>query len=364
MKTQTFYLVGAGEIAKEHAKALYLLSDRIKVELYVTDINQQTLEKFCKQFVDAVPFSSLDAMLENRANKDDVVIVCTPPVAHYPVVMAALHSGRHVLCEKPLAMNSAQANEMLSAAKQEGRHLSCCSSRSLGLETTQEVKKIIASGGIGEPYHFRFINRQARGRSGVEYQPNSRWFLNSSVSGGGVLMDWGPYDFAVLSDILNPEKVHILSATVAKPATWLDIPVETVNDVEQHVIALMRFEDRDGKSILVNYERSACTHGEPLSVVEIEGVRGAVSWDWFCFDGNGQVSVSSDDQGKPVKNITNFQCRYHYNHRPILLFLDTLNFGTPPLEMNEQAVFDFNILQAIYECARTNYPQIVTKEVL
>ncbi len=364
MKTQTFYLVGAGEIAKEHAKALCMLSGHIKAELYVTDINQRTLEKFCEQFAAAVPFSSLDAMLENRTNKDDVVIVCTPPAAHYPVVMAALGSGRHVLCEKPLAMNSAQSNEMLLAAKEAGLHLGCCSSRFLGLETTEEVKRIVASGSIGEPYHFRFINRQARGRSGVEYQPNSRWFLNSSVSGGGVLMDWGPYDFAVLSDILKPEKVHILSAVVSKPETWLDMPEETVNDVEQHVIAQMRFEDKYGKSVLVNYERSACTHGEPLSAVEIEGMKGAVSWDWLCFDGNGQVSVSGDDQGKPVKNITNYQCRYNFHHRPILHFLDALHSHAPAFEMDEQAVFNFNILQAIYECARTNHSLTVIKEVL
>jgi predicted dehydrogenase len=228
------YLIGAGVIARTHAATSARLGEPI--ELRVADPSPDALAGFVDAFPDTRSFVSAREMLSSEpASDDDIVIVATPPFAHAESADAALESGRNVLCEKPLAMTNREADEMLRKADRYGRLLGCCSTRFSGLPHTEAVKRVLASGILGDVYHVSFINRWSRSRSGIEYQPNSRWFLDSSLSGGGVLMDWGPYDISTFDDIFTPDRVEIADAwtsrirTGADPA-WLPFDVETKSE--------------------------------------------------------------------------------------------------------------------------------------
>jgi predicted dehydrogenase len=182
------YLIGAGVIGRTHAEAANKLSEPIT--LRVADTNPITLAAFCHQFPDAIGFTDVEDMLNSeKAVEDDIVIVSTPPLAHFDPTKLALESGRHVLCEKPLAMNISQAEEMVQLAKKHNRLLGCCSVRFKGMPHMEAVKEVIRSGCLGDIYHVTFVNKWERSRSGIEYQSASRWFLDSTQSGGGVLMD-------------------------------------------------------------------------------------------------------------------------------------------------------------------------------
>lgn len=177
------------------AGPLLVRPDTVVGELRVADPSSATLADFVALYPDATSFGTVDEMLASEtAAEDDVVIVATPPFAHRQPAIAALESGRHVLCEKPLAMSADEAEDMLRVAGSGGRLLGACS--------TRFRREALASGALGAIYRVTLVNRWDRSISGIEFQTASTWFLDASRSGSGVLMDWGPYDISSLDDTL------------------------------------------------------------------------------------------------------------------------------------------------------------------
>lgn len=137
----------------------------------------------------------------------DIVHVATPPASHHELVLAALNASKHVLCEKPLVMNTAQADEMLAAAEQAGkivpvnfvmRHNAVAAA----------AGRILASGALGKPLAGRLTNCAFD-----TYMPPEHWFWDHSVS-GGIFIEHGVHFFDLHSQWLGPAKV--LSAHTEK----------------------------------------------------------------------------------------------------------------------------------------------------
>lgn len=345
------YLIGAGVISRTHAEAAAKLPEPI--EIRVADPNPKALETFSEKFPDALTYSDAKVMLDAETpREDDVVIIGTPPFAHVHLAIAALETGRHVLCEKPLAMNMEETELMLATAKKQSKLFGCCSVRFKGMHHMEATKQIICSGQLGDIYHMTFVNKWERSRSGIEYQPESKWFLDASKSGGGVLMDWGPYDMSTLMDILDPTAIEIVSAWIAKPETAAD-PLDTLFDVETHVGASMIFH-RDGlPSVHIQYERASCAHEKEVVKAEIEGTRGSVSWT--PFDSRQPVYQRFDQEGKLVEVQVETPPRLPTNifDHPLLHFYRSVK-GLPSFSnVNRRAVDHFHIIRAIYECAAT-----------
>jgi predicted dehydrogenase len=210
-------------------------------------------------------------------------------------------------------------------------------------------------GALGEVYHINWINRRHRARSGIEYQPQSRWFIDITKSGGGVVMDWGPYDFAAMSELLEPVRVDVCSAWIARPETAAD-PKDIELKTSQHASASLVFYLADGRTIPVTYERAACTHGHETNDIEIEGTRGAVRWDWL---GGGKVHLSKDVAAKVQKTTTQHPDSDGLgpHDKPIIFFHRHVHGQSSPAIVNERAVFNFSCIRAIYDAAATGEPQ-------
>ncbi len=357
------YLVGAGVISSFHARAAQKLPGGNRVPLAVADPNPAARADFSARFPGARVFADAKTMLAEPSRRGDVVVLATPPFTRFALAAAALRSGRHVLCEKPLAMDASEAGRLLALARSHRRLVGCCSTRFLDLPTTQEARRLVDSGALGRVYHTTFIQRVQRFRTGIEYQPSSRWFLDRSKNGGGILMDWAPYDFSMLNAVLSPVRVEVLHAWCANPATKLKLPAGTVFDVETHAGASLRFHRRDGSNIHVTYERASCTHGEPRSVVEVEGTGGAVRWEWLMYSGKGELTRSFDRNGKVASRTRVMANRTGLGtHDRPLVHLWRRIVGLPSLALvNEAAVFNFRCLRAVYDCAATGKPQGVSR---
>ncbi|MFC5653814.1 Gfo/Idh/MocA family protein [Paenibacillus solisilvae] len=351
-----FYIVGAGVIGRTHAEAIQKLQGAEGFEVKVADPNPQALAGFAERFPEAVTHSDAKAMLAEAAKEDDIVIIGTPPFTHFELSRLALESGRHALCEKPLVMNRGEAEELLKIAEANNRLLGCCSVRFLGLPKMEEVKKLLASGVLGDIYKVTFVYRGQRGRPGVEYQPESKWFLDRSKAGGGIVMDWGPYDFSVLNNLLMPAAIEVAAAWTSKPQTQVD-PADTVYDVEGHVGAMLKYQLNDGKPVWVQYERAHCTHGEAYHYVEIEGTLGAVKWSPY-FESD-QIVYTSDKNGEIEAKESEAvnQSKFGVMDHPVYFFYRKVKGMDSQAVVNDQAVFNFLCLQAIYDCAETGEPQ-------
>jgi predicted dehydrogenase len=349
-------IIGAGAIARAHARAAMRSGEPVTIG--VTDPSAEAIKQFIAEFPEARVFDSLHDMLNSPCGKNDVVINATPPFCHMEPTIAALRSGRHVLCEKPLAMTEDQALQMLAAADSSGRLLGCCSTRLLGLPAAEQVRKLMRDGAMGDLYQMTFVNRYQRTRSGIEHQPSSRWFLEKQKSGGGVLMDWGPYDMACLMDVFRPQRITVVSAWIARPETGVD-PTDVPLQTEQHFSARLILHLPTDQKLPVNYERAACTHGGDRSIVEIEGTRGAVKWDWS--GSGGSVTRSFDREGKVESESGDYpdQSGLHPHDKPFIFFRKAIRGENSPAIIGSQAVFNFTCIRAIYAVAETMQPQTV-----
>jgi len=179
-----FGLVGAGAIAQAYAQAF---SQTTAAKLVaVADSRREAAEKMadaaqCQAFTDAE--SMADAV------ELDAVIVCTPPSTHREICCALMERGIHVLCEKPLAISSADAEAMIAAAEARSLHFTMAS-KFRYVADVQKAKELIADGTIGEVVLFENV---FTGRVDM----STRWNSNPEIAGGGVLIDNGTHSVDV-----------------------------------------------------------------------------------------------------------------------------------------------------------------------
>ena len=115
----------------------------------------------------------------------DAVLVCTPPHLHAPISIAAMQSGKHVLCEKPLARTFEEAEDMLREASEAGVVLKCGFNHRHH-PGIQLAKRWFEEGRVGEPLFLR-ARYGIGGRPGYERE----WRANPQLVGGGQLMEQG-----------------------------------------------------------------------------------------------------------------------------------------------------------------------------
>jgi len=153
-------------------------------------------------------FDDVPQML--RELSPDVVSVCTPAGCHKEHAVAALRSGAHVLCEKPLAITSGEASEIFTAAEEAGRHLLV--GQSMRFYNQVAAAKAFASDGqLGEIYCADAARLRRRGI------PTHGSFHIKKLSGGGVLYDLGVHMLDMVLWIMgNPKVVAVSGVTFAK----------------------------------------------------------------------------------------------------------------------------------------------------
>lgn len=133
----------------------------------------------------------------------DAVTIATPNASHAAIALSALAAGKHVLCEKPLAMNPAEAHAMLNAAERSGLvHMVAFTFR-YG-SAVQALKQRVAAGEVGAPYYVRV---QYDGWEGLDSRRTPGWRDRPELAGGGLLYDRGSHLFDMVRYILGPLEV-------------------------------------------------------------------------------------------------------------------------------------------------------------
>jgi len=118
----------------------------------------------------------------------DLIHIVSPPSSHYELAMAAMQAGKHVLCEKPLALGMRQADELLETARQRGVLLAVNHVLRYS-PLLAATKRVIDSGVLGRPLHAFFENYASDAKLPLEH-----WFWNPQIS-GGIFVEHGVHFF-------------------------------------------------------------------------------------------------------------------------------------------------------------------------
>jgi predicted dehydrogenase len=173
-------IIGAGGIAKGvHAPGWQSLPNVSVVA--VADINKPSASALAMEFTVPHVFTDYNELLKMDL---DCVDICTPNMVHVPAVRAALEAGKHVICEKPLAVSSRDVRELGELADRKGLKLMTAQHHRFG-SAARAAKQWADAGHLGPVYHARV---KAMRRATLPVSPG---FIDSSLSGGGPCMDIG-----------------------------------------------------------------------------------------------------------------------------------------------------------------------------
>lgn len=186
MKKLRIGIVGCGGIANnKHMPALQKLSDLCEMVAFC-DIVPERAEKARAAFgtPDAKTYTDYNEMYQDPTI--DVVHILTPNVNHCPATVAAFAAGKHVMCEKPMAHCSADAEKMIAAWRASGKSFTIGYQNRFRPEV-QMLKKCCDAGELGEIYYGKAhaVRRRAVPTWGV--------FPNKTLQGGGPLIDIGTH---------------------------------------------------------------------------------------------------------------------------------------------------------------------------
>jgi len=267
-------IIGAGTIGCAHISA-FTANKKSEVEA-IADINPDTLKSVSEKFNIEKAFTDYHDLL--AIDELDGIAVCTPPFAHAKITCDAAASGKHVLCEKPMAMNSEEARRMVEACDEAGVKLGICSARSRFISAVKLAKKYIDKGKIGDVYYYRATTLRRRGRPGIDILKGSKWFLDSSKAGGGALIDIGCYDIDASLYLLGnvqPVSVSAMRFTGIKPT----VNPGTVYDVEEHSSIFVRFKE----GITATFETAWASNIGPHTETLIFGSAGGLKLTPFTY---------------------------------------------------------------------------------
>ena len=345
-------IIGVGSIAAEHI-AEYLKNP--EVELYAfCDISEKQLKLMGEKHGITRLFTDMNEML--KLTEIDAVSVCTWNSAHAAAVIAALNAGKHVLCEKPMAISAEEGRLMKEAADKNQKSLMIGFVRRYGNDCNI-LKDFIEKDFFGEIYYAKATYLRKIGNPGG-------WFGDKSLSGGGPLIDLGVHVIDLVRYVLgNPKPISVYGATFQKLYDRKNIKCKDyykssgagendVCNVEDFAAAMIRFDNGAVLSVETSFSLNI---EKNQGTIELFGTKGGAKIDpelkLFTEINDYLADISLD-----AKTSLSFDSLFanEINH-----FVDVVTNGAKCLSPAEDGVEMMKILDSVYESARTGHEVIL-----
>lgn len=200
-------VIGLGWAGETHLQS-YLQVSGVEV-VAIADPRTEHTAALGKKYNIPYTYSDPDELI---ARDDlDVISVATPNYLHAPLTIAAIKNGKHVLCEKPIARNTAEGEAMVRAAIEHGRVLKIAfNHRRRG--DVQTLKRLVDEGALGHIYHGKATWMRRSGIPGM-----GGWFTTKEMAGGGPLIDLGVHVLDMALYLMGePKVVSVTAATYAE----------------------------------------------------------------------------------------------------------------------------------------------------
>ena len=333
-------VIGCGQIARKSHFPHYSANQCIKI--VAADPSQERLDEVCKLFSIQQTYLDYKNMLDEE--RLDGVSICSPNFLHCEMTVAAAEGGIHVLCEKPMATNLADAEKMLDA----------CSRNSVILmlnftyrffNGTRKIKQLLDQEAIGKLNSVRV----RLGHSGPYegWGARSDWFFETKKVGGGVLMDMGIHAIDICHYLFGPiTRVCAVQSNLSK-----NVPVEDS--------AALLVEFGDGRFGTIE----ACwTGGAGFVGVEICGCEGSITFDFRkgLFMSLKQIKPG----GLCVFEEEEIDCDVLAGGHEIVIneFIEHIQDGTRPVCDGSVGMAALKVALAAYKSAKTGQKTSIEAE--
>jgi predicted dehydrogenase len=318
----TFYwgIIGCGDISQRRVAPAIHSIDNCK--LVAASRKNSTLQFECARNLGVkTVFTDWREMV--RQDNLDAIYIAAPVFLHSEMVQAASNAGKHVLCEKPMAMTSEECVRMIDACRSNHVHLGIAYYRHF-FPVIDRIKSLIASNAIGDVLLIQ-INAFETFLPGKDHPRH--WIMEANKAGGGCLMDFGCHRIEILLNLLGDIRL----------ASGVTGHIYPQYDVEDTAVVSLAFES--GACGVVSVMRGGTSENDTLF---IQGTRGTIAADVL---NKGSLQITTDEgyreeKWPPHKNF----------HQPLIEnFIKTIEEKRPFAVDGQVGLKVQDIITAIYQ---------------
>jgi predicted dehydrogenase len=348
-----FAAEGAGTANQKHMPSLAKMQDEVEMTAFC-DISHDKAASAAQRYgiPDAMVYTDYKELLKDKSI--DIVHVCTPNKSHAEITIAALEAGKHVNCEKPMAKTSADARKMIEAARKSGKKLTIGYQYRFRADAMY-LYKICRRGDLGEIYYAKALALRRRA------VPTWGVFLNEEEQGGGALIDIGTHALDMTLWMMDNYKPKSVMGTTFKKFAGQKETGNFFGDWDP-----AQFTVEDSAFGFIKMENGAAIYLEAswaINMLETEEEKTILCGTKAGADMKGGLRINYADSGKLVVS------------KPAVLpggvevfdtppspppgeleareWIKCIRNNTDPLVLPEQALMITQILEAIYESAKT-----------
>lgn len=344
MNEVRFGFIGAGKISQYSAEAIAKHQQAKLVA--VQDLSFDRAAMLADAF--EVPHRFTEAKDLFACEEVDAVYIAVPNKFHAPLAIEAMRAGKHVILDKPFAMNAVEAEEVIRVSKETGQTFTLGMNQRFNADT-QKIKAVVDSGALGEVYYAKayWMRREGIPKLGT-------WFGNKAIAGGGAINDIGVHLLDVcLHTMGNFEVESVFGSTYTKfgnrglgEGGWgLSDQTDTVFDVDDLSSAMIKM--KNGATVCLEVSWAAHMADEERINVEIFGTEMGAS----LYPSKLYKRDPFDAAYQTVETVATTPAYPHCDR--FHNFTNHLVNGEPLLVTMEQALTVQKILDAISESAHT-----------
>ncbi len=350
-------IIGAGGMLEYHANGFLEAGAEL---VAISDMNEAAAAKAASHYGMSGVFTSPQAML---AETDcEAVSIIVPNKFHAPLAIECLAAGKHVLCEKPPALNAAEVEQMIAAAEASGKHL-MFNFNNRARPEAYAMMKLIEDGTVGT-----INSSQAKWIRRTGIPGFGGWFTTKALSGGGPLIDLLHMVDLAMYFMGYPQPAHVLGQTFSD---FIDQPgfkgpwgipdnADGVTDVEAAAHAMIRFDS--GQILTLQASWAEMVKREEVSVVFQGTAAGGKVERLFGSDGLDDTAIDTceiylQEDGESVNRTVEVdECPDMGRARSAANFIRTIQGEESPLNTPDQALALMRVIDAIYQSAETGQP--------
>jgi predicted dehydrogenase len=312
----------------------------------VTDAYLPLAEARAKEHDIEQVYANADKLLADPSI--DAVVIAVSNEWHAPIAVQALEAGKHVMLEKPMAIDLASARLIVEAERKAGKTL-MIPHQMRWEAVAQAVKEQVEKGALGNIYHAKASYLRRKGIPGW-----GTWFTQMSKSGGGPLIDLGVHMLDLTMYLMgNPKPVSVYGATYAEfgprkqgIGTWGAPNWEGNFDVEDLATALVKFDNGATLSLDVSWAGLLETDNQP--VVQLLGTEGGA----YLKGAKGKFLAEKFDRIVETE-LSAPSANDDPRTRMVQHFLSCIENGTQPITSVMTGYTNNLILDAIYRSSQT-----------